>query len=208
MCTAQFEWYVERQKHQSLFARGRFTLVDFFIEDPTELAAFVHDCCKACKEWLVIVRYSFMDVLFVAQLYSIWIGQRWPQSDYVTPLLFFNTLLTQSLFSAMTSCIMPLIHLQVCRHLRFQVTVLSFVLIGTSVAVFPKKLTHTSVPPLQWEPCVPVPVLCATSSDAVSSTTSDCDPGAGPRIEPVPVSPRPWPVVPAPCSRESCPTLF
>ena len=42
--------YVERQKHQSLFARGRVALVDFFIQDPTELAAFVHDCCKACKE--------------------------------------------------------------------------------------------------------------------------------------------------------------
>ena len=41
---------VERQKHQSLFARGRVALVDFFIQDPTELAAFVHDCCKACKE--------------------------------------------------------------------------------------------------------------------------------------------------------------
>ena len=40
----------ERQKHQSLFARRRVALVDFFIQDPTELAAFVHDCCKACKE--------------------------------------------------------------------------------------------------------------------------------------------------------------
>ena len=40
----------ERQKHQSLFARGRVALVDFYIQDPTELAAFVHDCCKACKE--------------------------------------------------------------------------------------------------------------------------------------------------------------
>ena len=39
---------VERQKHQSLFARGRVALVDFFNQDPTELAAFVHDCCKAC----------------------------------------------------------------------------------------------------------------------------------------------------------------
>ena len=39
-----------RQKHQSLFARGRVALVDFFIQDPTELAAFVHDCCEACKE--------------------------------------------------------------------------------------------------------------------------------------------------------------
>ena len=41
---------VERQKHRSLFARGRVALVDFFIQDPTELATFVHDCCKACKE--------------------------------------------------------------------------------------------------------------------------------------------------------------
>ena len=40
----------ERQKHQSLFARGRVALVDYFIQDPTELAAFVHDCCKARKE--------------------------------------------------------------------------------------------------------------------------------------------------------------
>ena len=41
---------VERQKQQSLFARGRVAFVDFFIQDPTELAAFVHDSCKACKE--------------------------------------------------------------------------------------------------------------------------------------------------------------
>ena len=41
---------VERQKHQSLFVRGRVALVDFFIQDPPELAAFVHDCCKACRE--------------------------------------------------------------------------------------------------------------------------------------------------------------
>ena len=40
----------EPQKHQSLFARGRVALVDFFIQDPTELAAFVHNCCKAYKE--------------------------------------------------------------------------------------------------------------------------------------------------------------
>ena len=31
-------------------SKGRVTLVDFFIQDPTKLAAFVHDCCKACKE--------------------------------------------------------------------------------------------------------------------------------------------------------------
>ena len=41
---------VERQKHQSLFARGRLALVKFCIQDPTELAPFVRDCCKACKE--------------------------------------------------------------------------------------------------------------------------------------------------------------
>ena len=40
----------EWQKHQSLFARGRVALVDFFIQDPTELAAFVHNCWEACKE--------------------------------------------------------------------------------------------------------------------------------------------------------------
>ena len=58
----------ERQKHQSLFARGRVALVDYFIQDPTELAAFVHDCCKARKECLAIVCYSSTDVKFVAQL--------------------------------------------------------------------------------------------------------------------------------------------
>ena len=44
---------VERQKHQSLFARGQVALVDIIIiiiMDPTESASFVHDCCKACKE--------------------------------------------------------------------------------------------------------------------------------------------------------------
>ena len=40
----------ERQKHQSLFSQGRVPLVDFFVQDPSELAAFVHGCCKACKE--------------------------------------------------------------------------------------------------------------------------------------------------------------
>ena len=43
-------FYVERQKNQSFFARGQVASVDFFIQDPTELAAFVHDWCKACKE--------------------------------------------------------------------------------------------------------------------------------------------------------------
>ena len=40
---------VERQKPQPLFSHGRVAVVDF-IQDPTELAAFVHDCCEACKE--------------------------------------------------------------------------------------------------------------------------------------------------------------
>jgi len=40
----------ERQKHQSLFTRGRVALVDSIIQDATELAAIVHNCCKACKE--------------------------------------------------------------------------------------------------------------------------------------------------------------
>ena len=40
----------ERQKHQSLFASGRVALADFFEQDPIELAAFVHDCFKACNE--------------------------------------------------------------------------------------------------------------------------------------------------------------
>ena len=40
----------ERQKHQSLFARGRVDLADFFEQDPIELAAFVHGCFKACNE--------------------------------------------------------------------------------------------------------------------------------------------------------------
>ena len=40
----------ERQKHQSLFARGRVDLADFFEKDPIELAAVVHDCFKACNE--------------------------------------------------------------------------------------------------------------------------------------------------------------
>ena len=38
----------ERQKHQSLFARGRVDLADLFEQDPIELAAFVHGCFKAC----------------------------------------------------------------------------------------------------------------------------------------------------------------
>ena len=53
----KFSWNVEhmifdfvamdvvRQEHQSLFARGRIALVGLFIQDTTELAAFVHDCC-------------------------------------------------------------------------------------------------------------------------------------------------------------------
>ena len=52
----------ERQKHQSLFAQGRVALGDFIIHDPTELADFVHDCCKACKYWLEIVSCSSTDV--------------------------------------------------------------------------------------------------------------------------------------------------
>ena len=40
----------ERQKHQSLFARGRVILADFFDQDQIELAAFVHGCFKACNE--------------------------------------------------------------------------------------------------------------------------------------------------------------
>ena len=40
----------ERQKRQSLFARGRVDLADFFEQDPIELAAFVHGCFKACNE--------------------------------------------------------------------------------------------------------------------------------------------------------------
>ena len=40
----------ERQKNQSLFARGRVALADFFEQDPIELAAFVHGCFKACNE--------------------------------------------------------------------------------------------------------------------------------------------------------------
>ena len=40
----------ERQKHQSLFARGRVILADFFEQDQIELAAFVHGCFKACNE--------------------------------------------------------------------------------------------------------------------------------------------------------------
>ena len=40
----------ERQKHQSLFARGRVDFGDFFEQDPIELAAFVHGCFKACNE--------------------------------------------------------------------------------------------------------------------------------------------------------------
>ena len=41
---------VEWQKHHSLFARGRIAFVNICIQDFTELAAFVHDCWKACKE--------------------------------------------------------------------------------------------------------------------------------------------------------------
>ena len=40
----------ERQKDQSLFARGSMDLADIFEQDQIELAAFVHDCCKACNE--------------------------------------------------------------------------------------------------------------------------------------------------------------
>ena len=40
----------ERQKHQSLFARGWVDLADFSEQDPIELAAFVHGCFKACDE--------------------------------------------------------------------------------------------------------------------------------------------------------------
>ena len=40
----------ERQNHQSLFARGRVDLADFFEQDPIELAVFVHSCFKACNE--------------------------------------------------------------------------------------------------------------------------------------------------------------
>ena len=40
----------ERQKHQSLFARGKVDLADFFEQDPIELAAFVHGCFKAFNE--------------------------------------------------------------------------------------------------------------------------------------------------------------
>ena len=39
----------ERQKHQSLFARERVYLADFFEQNPIELAAFVHGCFKACN---------------------------------------------------------------------------------------------------------------------------------------------------------------
>ena len=35
---------VERQKHQFFFACGQLALADFVIQDPTEMAAFVHDC--------------------------------------------------------------------------------------------------------------------------------------------------------------------
>ena len=46
---------VERQKNQSLFARGRVALVDFFIiQDTTELAACVLDCCKAGLQSVMI----------------------------------------------------------------------------------------------------------------------------------------------------------
>ena len=38
----------ERLKHQ--FARERVVLAFFFEQDPIELAAFVHDCYKACKK--------------------------------------------------------------------------------------------------------------------------------------------------------------
>ena len=40
----------ERLKHQSLFARGRVVLADFFEQDQIVLAAFVHGCFKACNE--------------------------------------------------------------------------------------------------------------------------------------------------------------
>jgi hypothetical protein len=40
----------QRQKHQSLFTRDGMDLEEFMGQDPTELAAFVHDCYKACKE--------------------------------------------------------------------------------------------------------------------------------------------------------------
>ena len=41
---------VEWQKHQSLFVRGRIAFINICIQNFTELAAFVHDCWKACKE--------------------------------------------------------------------------------------------------------------------------------------------------------------
>ena len=40
----------ERQKHQSLSARGRVEHADFFEQDPIELAAFVYKEFKACDE--------------------------------------------------------------------------------------------------------------------------------------------------------------
>ena len=40
---------VERQKHQSLFECGRVASVDFFIQDPTELAALCTIVARLAK---------------------------------------------------------------------------------------------------------------------------------------------------------------
>lgn len=76
---------IERQKHQSLFVRGRLAVEASFIQDSTELVAFLHGLQSSQRVINDSVHSMMLRSSFNCRV-SESARDGWLEIDYVTPL--------------------------------------------------------------------------------------------------------------------------